>query len=98
EELRRRLKEVEGEAEDVTTQVTVDARYVGQEYTVTIDADVESDFQGDPPPFRTRFDEAYLARFGHANPDENLEIVNMRLTAVAATPGLTDVAIAVEAA
>ena len=70
----------------MTTQVAVDARYVGQEYTVTIPVDVEIDFDGDPPPFRTRFDDAYLARFGHANPDENLEIVNMRLTAVAATP------------
>ena len=86
DELRRRLKEVEGETEGVTTQVAVDARYVGQEYTVTIPVDVEIDFDGDPPPFRTRFDDAYLARFGHANPDENLEIVNMRLTAVAATP------------
>jgi N-methylhydantoinase A len=96
DELRRRLKEVEGETESVTTQVAVDARYVGQEYTVTIPADIERDFVGDPPPFRTRFDDAYLARFGHANPDESLEIVNMRLTAVAATPRPADLEVSAE--
>jgi N-methylhydantoinase A len=85
DELRRRLKEVEDETEGVTTQVAVDARYVGQEYTVTIPVEIDVDLDGDPPPFRARFDDAYLARFGHANPDENVEIVNMRLTAVAAT-------------
>jgi N-methylhydantoinase A len=93
EELHRRLKDVEGETEAVTTQVAVDARYVGQEYTVTIPVSVEDDFVGDPPPLRTRFDEAYLARFGHSNPDENLEIVNLRLTAVATTPPVVEVAV-----
>jgi N-methylhydantoinase A len=93
DELRRRLKEVEGETAGVTTQVAIDARYVGQEYTVTIPVDVGVDFDGDPPPLRTRFDEAYLARFGHSNPDENLEIVNLRLTAVASTLRPVDVEI-----
>lgn len=93
DELQRPLKEVEGETEGVTTNVAVDARYVGQEYTLTIPADIDRDFDGTPPPFRARFDEAYLARFGHANPDENVEVVNLRLTAVAVTAHCPDVVI-----
>jgi N-methylhydantoinase A len=57
--------------------VSADIRYVGQEHFLTLPA----------PRFDTKlltsFHRTYKKTFGHSNPDELVEIVNLRLTAVA---------------
>jgi N-methylhydantoinase A len=60
-----------------------DLRYVGQEYTVTVPW-----AQGDEPAdviaaLSDKFGAAHLDRYGHNNPDEAVECVNLRVTATA---------------
>jgi N-methylhydantoinase A len=65
-----------------------DLRYVGQEYTVTVPwardeqpAEVVAALAG-------RFAEAHLERYGHNNPGEDVECVNLRVTALGRIPKL----------
>ncbi|MFN8456639.1 MAG: hypothetical protein U0401_18560 [Anaerolineae bacterium] len=60
---------------------TADMRYVGQEYFVNISIAGQVDeavFTGLPE----RFHAAYLTRYGHSNPEEAIEFVNLRISAV----------------
>jgi N-methylhydantoinase A len=64
----------------------LDLRYVGQGYDLTIALD---DVPGDADAMqaiRLRFDAEHAQLTGHAAPDEHVEIVNYRLSAVAAVP------------
>jgi len=71
--------------EAVMLEGSVDLRYVGQEYTLTIpfgttvDASTVSDAA-------EAFHDAYKVRYGHNNPDEALEVVSLRITAVGLRP------------
>jgi len=62
----------------------VDIRYTGQEYTLTIplDATDEPNREGFGETIAGRFDDAYLVRFGHANPGAPIEFVTVRSTAL----------------
>ena len=62
-------------------QRSVDMRYLGQEYTVRVP--VEGSLRGAQSmnALRERFDELYSVRYGHAAPDQQAEIVNLRMTA-----------------
>jgi N-methylhydantoinase A len=60
---------------------TADMRYVGQEYFVNIPITGQMDeiaFVRLPE----RFHAAYLTRYGHSNPEEAIEFVNLRISAV----------------
>ena len=61
---------------------SVEMRYLGQEYTVTVP--VPSRLRGPEAlhEVRKRFDEAYDVRYGHAAPDEQTQIVSLRLAAL----------------
>jgi N-methylhydantoinase A len=60
---------------------TADMRYVGQEYFVNIPLpDVVNDDTLESLP--DRFHEAYYERYGHSNPEEAVEFVNLRVSAV----------------
>lgn len=73
----RRLLLADGVAPaDITFRCSADLRYVGQEHSLTL-------------PFRRldaallrRFHRTYRKTFGHANPDELVESVSIRVTAV----------------
>jgi len=56
---------------------SLDVRYVGQSYEITVPFG---------PHFRASFDEAHLRLYGYADPKRTVEVVNLRVKAV----GLTD--------
>ncbi len=63
-----------------------DLRYVGQGYDLTVPVDGIPDDREALHRTRLRFDQDHAQLTGHAAPDEHVEIVNYRMTAVAAVP------------
>jgi N-methylhydantoinase A len=63
-------------ARDARFRFSVDVRYVGQEHSLTIP------FTRLDAAALKRFHRVYRRTFGHANPDESVEIVTIRMTAV----------------
>jgi N-methylhydantoinase A len=61
---------------------SMEMRYLGQEYTVTIPVPGTIDTQATLLEVRRRFDEAYDKRYGHSAPSEPIELVNLRVTAL----------------
>jgi N-methylhydantoinase A len=61
---------------------SLDIRYVGQEYTLTIPLDgaAEPTLDGFDEGIANRFDETHETRFGHANPGAPIEFVAVRST------------------
>jgi N-methylhydantoinase A len=59
-----------------------DLRYVGQEYSVTVPWSLEEDPVTVVRELSERFAAAHLDRYGHNNPGESVECVNLRVTAL----------------
>jgi len=57
-------------------ELSVDLRYSGQEYTLNVP------LNGAVEELAARFTEAHEARYGHANPNEAIEVVNVRAAAL----------------
>jgi N-methylhydantoinase A len=67
-------------------EYAVDLRYIGQGYELTIPlADVPRSAEA-LAELRRNFDEAHAVLTGHAAPGERVELVNVRVTSVAAVP------------
>ena len=66
-----------------------DLRYRGQEHTIAIPVTRAEDLASDTDATRLRFDEQHDRRYGHAAPDQSIEIVNLRL--VVTVPRMEDV-------
>jgi N-methylhydantoinase A len=66
-----------------------DLRYRGQEHTIPIPVARAEDLTGAIEPTRLRFNEQHDRRYGHAAPDQSIEIVNLRL--VVTVPRMEDV-------
>ena len=64
---------------DITVHPELDLRYRGQSFEITIPL---------APDYRRRFDATHESLYGHADPAAPIEIVNLRLRAVGAVPGL----------
>lgn len=86
--------EVEGAAMLVSEGVQPDAhhfvrsadmRYVGQEYFVSIPISGQMD-PASLADLAHRFHDAYLQRYGHSNPEEAIEFVNLRVSAIGGLP------------
>lgn len=58
----------------------LDLRYEGQEFSIQVPVSAEEIEKGDLATIRSRFDSIHDRSFGHAAPDEPLEVVNVRLT------------------
>lgn len=58
---------------------SVDLRYVGQEYSLTVPLERG---ELDTAEIRQKFDRAYLKQFGHSQPAAKVEVVNLRVAAV----------------
>jgi N-methylhydantoinase A len=83
----RRMLAEEGTPEDrVELAPAVDLRYVGQEYTLTIPWDLDDDVTRLVADLPKRFADAYLDRYGHNNPSEEVECIAVRLVALGRTP------------
>jgi N-methylhydantoinase A len=67
---------------DATMSRYADCRYVGQGYEVTVPA-----LRDDPPALTAAFRAAHRARHGHADSDQTVELVNLRVVAERAVPG-----------
>jgi N-methylhydantoinase A len=70
-------------------QYSMDLRYVGQEFWLQIPVTEAELAAGDGAAIQERFTQIHDHRFGHAAPDEPLELVNLRLTAIGARPRIT---------
>ncbi|HEX5815687.1 MAG TPA: hydantoinase/oxoprolinase family protein, partial [Methylomirabilota bacterium] len=70
----------------VTLTRSVDARYVGQGYELTVPVPAGPLDAGALGRVRASFDEIYAARYGYANPAEAVETVTWKLTAVGGAP------------
>jgi N-methylhydantoinase A len=98
ETVERRYQELVSEAQDTLADEGVlaekmefrrslDMRYIGQEYTVTVP--VPGVLAGDwLPPIRAEFDRLHERTYGHASAEEQVEVVALRLTAFGRMPEL----------
>ena len=65
----------------IVLEASADLRYVGQEYTVTLPLPSGGPSPGMLERLPERFAEAHEVRYGHSNPAEDVEFVNLRMTA-----------------
>jgi N-methylhydantoinase A/oxoprolinase/acetone carboxylase beta subunit len=70
----------------VTVVRSVDARYVGQGYELTVPVRAGRLDASALARVRASFDEIYAARYGYANADEPVETVTWKLSAIGAAP------------
>jgi N-methylhydantoinase A/oxoprolinase/acetone carboxylase beta subunit len=73
-------------ATTVTLVRSVDARYVGQGYELTVPVPPGTLDAAALGRIRAAFDEIYAARYGYANPTEPVETVTWKLAAVGGAP------------
>ncbi len=69
-------------AKDMVIQPAADLRYVGQEYTVTVEWDPTLAIDGVLSSLTELFESQHLVRYGHNNPGEDIELVNIRLSGI----------------
>lgn len=81
ERARLLLKEDGVEGDAVRLEPAADMRYSGQEYTVTVPIE-----EGGLAALPERFAQAHLERYGHNNPGEAIEFVNLRIAAIGRAP------------
>ena len=70
----------------MTLARTVDARYVGQGYELQVPAAAGEFAQRDVDEITERLHEAHQRSYGYAIRDNAVEVVNVRVTAIAAMP------------
>lgn len=63
---------------------TLDMRYYGQEYTISVEAPEGEPFRAQT--LKDRFNENYGRLYGHSSPNDAVELVNLRLSAVVPVP------------
>jgi N-methylhydantoinase A len=66
---------------DMSFQRFLDLRYEGQEFSIKVPVSTDEIAGGALQTIRERFDAIHNRSFGHAAPDEPLEMVNIRLSA-----------------
>ncbi|MBX5437404.1 MAG: hydantoinase/oxoprolinase family protein [Alicyclobacillaceae bacterium] len=71
---------------DVALHTTLDVRYAGQEFTLPVPVTDEQIALGRVHEIRAAFDAVHRHRFGHHSPEESVEVVNLRVTAVGRRP------------
>jgi N-methylhydantoinase A len=73
----------------VTVVRSVDARYVGQGYELTVPVPGGTLDAAALDRVRASFDEIYAARYGYAEPAEPVEVVTWKLSAIGGAPRVT---------
>ncbi len=64
-------------------ETRLDLRYAGQEFTLSVPVDQATLERGDRAAIRKAFDALYEHRYAHSSPDEAVEMVNIRVAAMA---------------
>jgi N-methylhydantoinase A len=62
-----------------TFNFAADLRYRGQEHTIAVAVESPDDLAGAATETRQRFNALHASRYGHAAPEQSIEIVNLRL-------------------
>jgi N-methylhydantoinase A len=78
---RERLTAEGVEAEAMSFERSLDLRYVGQEFALPIPVGDDELHDGDRAQVRARFDAAHEHRYGYSTPQEEVEMVNLRVVA-----------------
>ena len=60
----------------------LDLRYAGQGYEITVPCDADGLHRGGTAGLRQRFDDTHRKMFGHAAPEQSVEIVSYRLAGI----------------
>ena len=86
----RRVADEDMSARQTEFQFAADLRYRGQEHTIPVPLAGADDLSGGgSPALRRTFDQLHDRRYGHAAPDEAIQIVNLRLILRAADQDLS---------
>lgn len=67
---------------DRSLEPSVDLRYTGQEYTVRVEWPNDWTLSQAIEKLPSMFEAEHLSRYGHNNPGERIEVVNLRVTAI----------------
>lgn len=67
---------------DRLLELSVDLRYTGQEYTVRVEWPQQWAISEAINRLPSMFEAEHLSRYGHNNPGERIEVVNLRVTAI----------------
>ncbi|MCY4622475.1 MAG: hydantoinase/oxoprolinase family protein [bacterium] len=81
ERARLMVKEDGFDDQAITLEPSADLRYSGQEYTVTLPLDTSKGMEALIEGIPDQFAEAHNVRYGHSNPGEAVEFVNLRMAA-----------------
>jgi len=81
EAVRRLGEKAQSDLPGADLRATYDLRYTGQAFELSIEGSLEPD----PEELRQAFDRAHEERYGHSDPDAQLELVTLRVAA--ALPG-----------
>ncbi len=81
ERARLMVKEDGFDDQAITLEPSADLRYSGQEYTVTLPLDTGDGARALIDGIPDQFAEAHNVRYGHSNPGEAVEFVNLRMAA-----------------
>ena len=84
ERARLMVKEDGFDDQAITLEPSADLRYSGQEYTVTLPLDTSQGMTALIEGIPDQFAEAHNVRYGHSNPGEAVEFVNLRMAAFGA--------------
>jgi N-methylhydantoinase A len=78
---REELRGDEVEDDAIVLELAADLRYTGQEYTVTLPLDLSAGADALLANLPHEFALAHESRYGHSNPGETVEFVNLRVAA-----------------
>ncbi len=84
ERARLMVKEDGFDDQAISLEPSADLRYSGQEYTVTLPLDTTRGLASLIAQVSDQFAEAHEVRYGHSNPGEAVEFVNLRMAAFGA--------------
>lgn len=73
-------------SDDVAYERAADMRYAGQEHAVTVNLSMKFDDADAPVRIKAAFDAAHLQMFSHNAPEEDAEIVSLRVSIVGRLP------------
>src|SRR5579862_6646132 len=88
DEMAREAKKSLRHAAKAEFKTELDLRYVGQEFTLSVPVSRQALARGNRKEIRKAFDALYEHRYSHHSPDEQVEMVNIRLAAIGKRPKL----------
>ena len=82
DEMTKEAHSVLKEKRNVETQIMLDLRYVGQEFSLSVPVTLDQLKASDSAGIRKAFDELHERRYAHHADDEAVEVINVRMVAI----------------